>query len=166
MTDVVEIPLRRVDGSVRVVAIIDADMADEIDQYRWHYNPRGYACRTQRVGPRHLNGKLHIWMHRVIAGLDVDDPRQVDHMNRNTLDNRRANLRPVTHAHNARNQAGRAGTSQYRGVFWDTRAGKWRAQARLNYRSIHVGFYVDEHEAAAAVLRFWDEHPVEIAAAA
>lgn len=43
-------------------------------------------------------------MHRQILGLDSDDPRQVDHINGNTLDNRDENLRIVTRAQNMMNR--------------------------------------------------------------
>lgn len=47
------------------------------------------------------------YLHRMILGLEDDDPRVCDHINRNTKDNRRANLRAVTQKENCANRGGR-----------------------------------------------------------
>lgn len=46
-----------------------------------------------------------------------------------------------------------AGTSQYFGVFWNTKKQKWCAKMSVNYRQVYVGFYGDEKEAGIAYLR-------------
>jgi hypothetical protein len=62
---------------------------------RWNKsNQSFYAQHSQHV--RWASGKQTIQtfsMHREIMGLGKDDPREVDHENGNTLDNRRSNLR-------------------------------------------------------------------------
>lgn len=98
------------------------------------------------------------FMHRIIAGLDASDRRVVDHINGDSLDNRRANLKVVTTAGNAQNQGSRGGTSRYRGVSWDRSRGKWMAQAMLDGRKVTIGRYGTEDEAAAAAAEWRAAH--------
>ena len=78
----------------------------------------------------------------------------MDHINRNRLDNRLANLRIVTYSDNARNSAKNQQNpaSKYPGVTIDPRCTekKWRArfnQGRIQYS---LGYYYTEEEAFAA----------------
>lgn len=76
-------------------------------------------------------------MHRVI--LDTD--QFVDHINHNTLDNRKCNLRVVTKAQNMMN-------SNFKGV---SRNGcKWYAHIKINQKMLNLGYYLDEEEALYA----------------
>ena len=91
--------------------------------------------------------KSTVKFHRLIAG--AKPGQQVDHINGNSLDNRRSNLRLVTCAENNRNMLPRLGfSSRFKGVGWN-KCG-WRVRIRVDYRHITVGFYKDEVEAAAA----------------
>jgi AP2-like factor (euAP2 lineage) len=98
-------------------------------------------------------------MHRVVVGLEHDDPREVDHIDRNPLNNRRANLRIVEHGQNRQNTKGwDNATSRHRGVSWDRARGKWLAQAKLNMRAVFIGRYDTEDEAAEAARVWRAEH--------
>lgn len=82
--------------------IVDDDMFDELNRYAWKAKPNAngthvYAIRTQQIGDKTVD----IRMHRVVLG--YDGPLDVDHFNRNSLDNRRANLRAVTRSVNTKN---------------------------------------------------------------
>ena len=76
----------------------------------------------------------------------------VDHINHNGLDNRRANLRIATASqNNANSRRGmNRGRSKYKGVWWDEKAGKWRAGIKCQGKCIHLGMFDDEIEAAKA----------------
>lgn len=90
-------------------------------------------------------------MHRVILGLADDDPRRVDHGNRDKLDNRRANLRIATPEQNGANRTKfRSGefSSAYKGVC--RYRGRWQAVIRVDGRLRRLGFFDDEGEAARA----------------
>src|SRR5262245_7129097 len=96
------IPLRDRAGNVLAHAIVDAEDAERVNRYRWSLRHRnrpggGYAYRGFHVG-----GRLrHIALHREVLGLPPGRLGVVvDHINHATLDNRKANLRVVTHAEN------------------------------------------------------------------
>lgn len=140
------IPLRKRNGTIHHHTIIDASDADTLLEHHWYFDGRYPACR--------INGIQHR-MHRVL--LNPPHGKEVDHINGNTLDNRRDNLRVVTHAINGKNTPGRGGTSKYRGVSWDKARGQWRAQAKLDFRAKFLGRFDTEEEAVAAVRAFWEE---------
>jgi hypothetical protein len=87
--------------------------------------------------------------HRLVV--DAKEGEVVDHINGDTLDNRKQNLRIVTAVSNARNRtAKKAGcTSRYIGVSRNER-GEWVAQVSLADQPRHVYRGKSEHEAAAA----------------
>lgn len=77
-------------------------------------------------------------------GIPLSDPRQVDHINGDGLDNRRENLRICTHAENTRNKRMLgANTSGFKGVSWHKGDRKFRAQITVNKRKIHLGNFDD-----------------------
>lgn len=84
-------------------------------------------------------------------GLMEGDGMTVDHRNHNTLDNRRSNLRVCTNSQNCANKKKASGKSSgYKGVTWFKRDNCWKAQIKVNYRNIHLGYFDKEADAAAA----------------
>lgn len=91
------IPLfRRGQAEPIAFTIVDAADARWLLEHRWGLGSDGYATR-RRPG-------VAIRMHREILGLAAGDGRHTDHINRDKLDNRRANLRVVTAAQNMQNR--------------------------------------------------------------
>jgi len=82
--------------------------------------------------------------HRIITNAPVNSI--VDHINKNTLDNRKENLRLVTKSENGQNSKQRGGTSQYRGVF--KRGDKYRAYINCKSARIYLGSTSSETVAA------------------
>lgn len=123
-------------------AIVDDEDFAFLSQWKWQYSAR-YAVRT---GPRPL--RKNIWMHRLI--INPPDELEVDHINRNTLDNRRANLRVVTHRFNIQNSPVKEHTSGYRGVHWRKDRQKWTAGAGARERYRWLGYFNNEIDAARA----------------
>lgn len=121
-------------------AIVDDDDWLELASYNWFY-VNGYAARNSaRHTPR-------TYMHRVI--INAPDGVQVDHINHNTLDNRRSNLRLCTHAENARNhKIARNNTSGYIGVAWRYDIEKWMAYIENHGKRITLGYYESASDAA------------------
>jgi len=141
--DVRQIPLG--DG---YYAYVDAADYEWLSQWTWSLK-NGYAVRREK-------GKL-IFMHREIAR--PPKGKVVDHQNRNRADNTRANLWVCTPKENGRNRGKRQGvSSRFRGVSYDTRAGKWRAQIWFPETHMHIGYFPDEVEAARA----YDRKAVEL----
>jgi hypothetical protein len=96
-------------------------------------------------------------MHREI--IDAAPSLFCDHINHNTLDNRRCNLRLCTAAQNARNRLpGDNCTSSYKGVFWKKEKKKWCAKIRYNGEHIHLGYFDYEQDAAIA----YDDMAIEL----
>lgn len=139
------------------VVVDEADL-DLVAPYRWHVHANGYvSARPRRAGVR-----SRIYLHRLI--LDPGPGLTVDHINRDKLDNRRANLRPATHTQQKANQPLRPdNTTGYRGVSRHA-GGGWRAQITIGRRQIYLGRFTDPHAAAReydrAALSVWGEFAV------
>jgi hypothetical protein len=138
-------------------AIVDPDDYDRLSKHKWCATKNGqtfYACRASR-------GKK-IFMHHEI----MKPPKglQVDHIDRNALNNRKTNLRPCTKAQNNRNTGPRRNSSsKYKGVFWDKCCRKWCARIRPNRKTIYLGLFTDEIEAALAYDRKAEQFFAEFA---
>jgi HNH endonuclease len=73
----------------------------------------------------------------------------VDHINHDTLDNRRENLRIVTYGTNNRNRRA-YGKSRYIGVSWNKSKNKWQSSIVFDRKCYGLGAYFNEIEAARA----------------
>ena len=153
--DVKLLPLHDRSGAVIAKAIVD-DGRDDLVLLRW-YLDRPSLTRTGPAYVRRTVDPLEP-LQRVVLGLKPGDKRKVDHIDGNTLDNRRANLRIVTDAENAQNQGSRGGSSRYRGVTWDRSRGRWMASHMLNGRRTTIGRYATEDEAGRAAAAWRAEH--------
>jgi len=90
-------------------------------------------------------------MHREV--LKVPDYLLVDHINHNGLDNRKANLRPATKTQNGRNRRKvniQRCRSRYKGPCWYGRKKKWGVKIMVDGKSIFLGYFDDEIDAAKA----------------
>lgn len=147
----IEVPLTK--GKV---ALIDDEDA-WITQWKWHYsNHRG--GRAQRCIRTDGNKKI-IYMHRVI--LNAPDDLQVDHINHDRLDNRKANLRLCTNSQNNMNRTKLGGcSSKYKGAYRAKRlrGNIWQSQIKLNGKSKNLGYFSSEEAAARAYNQAAQEH--------
>lgn len=125
------------------VALVDDDVYDEMSGYRW-YSMKGYATR----GYFHKGRTKHVRMHRAIVG--AAPGVMVDHINGNTLDNRRENLRVCSNSDNQKNRHRANGSSRFKGVCWNKQSNKWQAGIKLNGKSKHLGLFGSEEDAARA----------------
>lgn len=96
--------------------------------------------------------RKRIYLHRFLT--DCPPGQEVDHVNHDTLDNRSTNLRVVDGSANKLNRRGatRLSHSGIRGVQME-RSGRWRARLKLDGRTVSLGTYVEQADAAAAVTR-------------
>src|SRR5206468_2395006 len=115
---------------------------------RWRLSREGYAHRSQ-----HQDGKT-TWMYMHRSLMQTPQGLDTDHINRNTLDNRRLNLRVVDRSTNNFNTPpSRANTSGHKGVGYFKPAKLWRAYIKHEATSpkrIELGYFKTKEEAIAA----------------
>lgn len=119
------------------------DLADYdlVKRHAWHIGD-GYA-RTN------LSSGKSIFLHRLILGPPPDV--YIDHINRNRLDNRRANLRWATKSQNSVNSGlCRKNNTGYKGVSFHKIRHKYRARIKVFGSEKHLGLYNTPQEAAIA----------------
>lgn len=138
-------------------AMVDDNNYDLLIESKWHYS-KGYAVTYDKVN------KKHIRMHRLI--MHTPEHLFVDHINHDTLDNQKHNLRNCTHRDNMRNYKPRGGTSKYTGVHlqidkpkYINKSGtiisydpyiRWMSRITINNKKIVLGRFKTEIEAAIA----------------
>lgn len=132
-------------------ALVDAEDVARVAQFKWHVHFNGnnwYAIRHVRLS----DGKEgHQRMHRFIMGLQFDDSRDVDHKDRDGLNNQKNNLRIATRSQNQHNQGlAKHNTSQFKGVSFDKSRNKWEAYIKLSGEQLRVGRFGDPIAAAQA----------------
>jgi len=89
-------------------------------------------------------------MHRFLLNV-YDKKILVDHINHNGLDNQRKNIRICTRSQNSMNQNPKAKSkSIYKGVSYKKERKKWTAQMVINGKSIYIGAFINEIDAAKA----------------
>lgn len=92
-------------GEVVAHTLVDADAPDVVFSTRWQLHRLGYV--------RGCFGGKPCYLHRVI----LSGVAEVDHINENKLDNRRANLRQASRADNIHNVSPPSGNNPHRGVY-------------------------------------------------
>lgn len=121
-----------------VHTIISTEDFEQVAARRWKcWTKKGYSavCESKANG-----GALH----RLI--MNPTDGLWVDHINHDTLDNRRSNLRLCNKKQSGHNTRARKGSSRYKGV--SKYGNSWRVTIRDNGKVKEIGRYADEHEAA------------------
>ena len=138
----IEIPL-----SQGKVALIDDKDLELLGGRKWSCNGTGYALAK-------INGRL-VYMHRLITSAPSD--QHVDHINGNTTDNRRSNLRLCLAANNHANKpkwqrasAGKTGHPNYKGIKRVKGATTWEAQITPRGVRLYLGTFPTPEEAARA----------------
>lgn len=139
---------RRIPLTKGKYAIVDLQDYDRLRRYKWYVNGSDgefYAVRTARVSEGRKTKAVR--MHREI--LLIADELVVDHINHNTLDNRRANLRAANKKQNAYNRRKRKNTkNKYKGVYKSKN--KWRVIIKIDGKRKSLGYFDSEAEAARA----------------
>lgn len=103
--------------------------------------------------------RMHRYVYIQLMGNTIPNGMVVDHINRNTLDNRRENLRSIYASQNTQNKSKKNGSSsKYYGVSL-LKTQKYRARIRFDNKVISLGNYITEIEAAKAYDLFLTHHP-------
>ncbi len=130
-----------------LIVLVDDDMYDQLNANKWQLNNSGYVSRTNI-----RNGKAHmLFMHHVV--MPKKEGYQIDHINRDKLDNRRSNLRYVTRSQQIANKGSHKGSrSKYKGVTYNpkNKYSKWMANISVDKIGICLGSFDSEEVAARA----------------
>jgi hypothetical protein len=130
------------------VALVDDEDFEELNQFKWCANKMGKTFYAER-GYRCSGKSKTELMHRQI--LNAPSGMEVDHINHNTLDNRRENIRICTLMQNRRNRKRTiGGSSRFKGVSWNKEIKKWTAQIGMNEKIVYLGAFTNEEDAAHA----------------
>ncbi|MEA1855604.1 hypothetical protein MKX67_18415 [Cytobacillus sp. FSL W7-1323] len=132
---------------------IDTSDLEKVDSFpgSWFVN---YNKKTESYyvmgNTKNKEGKpALIGMHRYI--MDAPTDRFVDHVDRNTLNNKRNNLRIVTLSENNQNtRVQKNNTSGARGVTWDKDKKKWRATVKYRGKVYYFGYHRTVEDASLA----------------
>jgi hypothetical protein len=140
--DATGLPVESRSGDLHGYVAIDAEDEDWLGRWKWRLHSQGYVVRGRKIGGR--RGELFfILMHRYIMDVPQGCTYEVDHINGVKFDNRKSNLRIVTHAENGQNW----GDNPYRGVSLTSRGDKWRARVGDQ----QIGVYETKDQARSAV---------------
>lgn len=123
---------------------------DLVKKYNWNLTTRNRSgcLYAQSWDCHNTSERKRITMHGLI--MPAPDGQFVDHINGNGLDNRRENLRLVTHQQNSFNQKHHGGSSKFKGVSIDRSSGSWRAYITVDGKRKHLGRHGTELDAAKA----------------
>lgn len=131
--------------------LVDDEDFEKVKSQTWIANERypglvyAQALIKDKLGIRRT-----VMLHRFILCIKSRS-LFVDHINGNCLDNRKQNLRIVTHSQNMANSRKKTiKTSKYKGVHYDKYHCKWRASIRFNKKLKNIGRFTTEIEAARA----------------
>lgn len=128
------------------ITIIDDDDYAIVSRYKWSINEKGYVV-----------GGPYRKLHKLLIQ-NVPNGMQIDHINRNKLDNRKKNLRIVTPQENRCNVYPPAtpssnpslGPSKYTGVYYDRYHQRWSSEIYFKNKRYRMGRYINEQDAALA----------------
>lgn len=129
-------------------ALVDGKNYEWLTQWKWCAHKSGYNYYAERSIGKKPNQKT-ISMHRQILNAKVNDA--VDHANHNGLDNREQNVRIATNSQNQYNRRpNKKSSSRFKGVSWHKSSKKWQSRITYNNKTVYLGVFANEIEAANA----------------
>lgn len=138
LEDYVEIDLENKYGEVIAVTLIDLEDLDIVKNYRWCYS-NGY-CEGSH------GRSTNIRLNRLV--MNASDDYVVDHINGDTLDNRKSNLRICTQGENSRNnKLSKRNKSGYKGVIYREKYKSYMVYITINKKRLYLGHYKTLEEA-------------------
>lgn len=133
------------------ICLFDIEDIEKINYMRWNLHRRSEDEYYYVVGAERNELKekrIKRLFHRLV--MNCPDDMVVDHINHNTLDNRKCNLRVCTRQQNTENRKSCNITnvnSGYRNVYWCKDRNKWRVRVMQKGKSYHAGFFVNIEDA-------------------
>lgn len=137
--DYVEIILRGKDLEETGRAIIDLEDFEKVKEYKWHIK----RSRNTNYAVTSV-GNYKIFLHRLV--LNYYGENDIDHINNDGLNNRKENLRIVSHSTNLRNQ------HNLRKGIKKVPSGNYQAIITKDGKGIYLGTFPDYEKALAARL--------------
>ena len=130
--------------------IIDDEDFEKVKEYKWHVSPQAKGRPLYAKTMIKKDGKIKIIkLHRLI--MNFPSGYTIDHINNDSLDNRKENLRICTSRENSLNCIKRkTGTSVYKGVSFDKSRNKYASSIMVNRKTVHLGRFETEDQAAIA----------------
>lgn len=138
-----KLPLKNKDFTVE----IDDDDFRVVGGLNWYCIKAGRGHRYAGWYFKDRDGKESLLlMHRVLFSLQHGDKMEVDHRDRNGLNNKRENIRLCEHKENMRNRKiSKANKCGLKGVY--ASGNKWRAEIKFNGKKIHIGCFSTKEDA-------------------
>jgi len=143
--DICYITIHDMKGKVKTKTLINKEDYEKCSGYTW-------SSHTDRHG----NIRIYNWkigpLHTFLLGYTPSKNFVGDHINGDTLDNRRLNLQICTNQQNTtkRKKINKNNTSGFRGVTWHSKNKKWIAQIVFNNKYQNIGSYKKKEDAALA----------------
>jgi len=132
---------------------IDDQDSDLLLGNAWQYSKshsKFYVRRGVKINGKRIGQYLHRLVMEKIIGRPLLKEEHIDHIDSNSLNNTRQNLRIVSAQDNNKNkQKIKIKSSKYKGVRKRGNS-KFSAQIDVNKNRIHLGYFTDEDEAAKA----------------
>jgi hypothetical protein len=138
--DICKIKLYNNQGEIKAETVIDAEDYEKCKNIKWTLLSNGY-----------VNNKKYGYLHHFVLNFKFNGIIQVDHKDRNKLNNRKKNLRFCVNRQNSSNaKKSKNNTSNYKGVCWHKNCKKWRSRIWVNNKCMHLGYFDNIIEAARA----------------
>jgi hypothetical protein len=130
-------------------AIVDDIDYEVVNKKKWYYGKEwGYAKREENDGGKSYNYFLHQMIIELMYGEYDKNKLKADHINRNTLDNRRNNLRLINAGISCHNRNPFKG-KKYKGVS-KRKNGTYQVDIQCKKKKYYLGSFKTEKEAAIA----------------
>jgi hypothetical protein len=134
-------------SKIILFSVVDDEDFDKINKYKWSILTSGnkkYACRQYKK-----DGKIkRIFLHRYIMNTE-DNKIQIDHIDGNTMNNQKSNLRSCSPKENCYNKkVASNNTSGYKGV-WSYKH-MWVASIQKDNKKFHCGRFENKEDAKEA----------------
>lgn len=116
-------------GNIKDSTIIDIDDVERVKKYKW-------SCKIEEDNRVYFTSKMNdgqvaLRLNRFI--LNYDGKFAIDHINRDTRDNRKINLRIASKSQNAMNTGNyKHNTSGFKGVYYSSSRQRWIASIQIN----------------------------------
>lgn len=152
--------------------MVDDEDYEKVYQFKWclskkhtgNQAPLYYVRRSARKEEKEDGAPNSILLHRFILGLHLENRannrNEIDHINGNTLDNTKSNLRIVDKSVNQRNKRNNSKIGQ--GLWGATfnkskKTNPWQANFHIKGKTYMVGYFDSEEEAHKNAVKKFEE---------